>query len=106
MKRLPVNQAGVRLAYHMSEPAVQVESTEKIASVARIGTCQVCQKMAKVTDDACDACRAQFNPKIGPMARRIRTEPRFHYLCYRAMTTDFTRSEFVKRFGEPSIEVK
>jgi predicted amidophosphoribosyltransferase len=90
----------------MSEPAVQVESTEKIASVARIGTCQVCQKMAKVTDDACDACRAQFNPKIGPMARRIRTEPRFHYLCYRAMTTDFTRSEFVKRFGEPSIEVK
>lgn len=106
MKRSSVNQADVCLMYYMSEPAIQTESTEKIASVTRIGVCQVCQKMAKITDDACDACRTQFNQKIGPIAKRIRTEPKFHYLCYRTMATDFTRSEFVKRFGEPGIEVK
>lgn len=106
IERSSVNQAGVRLILGMSEPASLVESTEKIASVTCIGTCQVCQKMAKITDDACDACRKQFNPKIGGMAKRIRTDDRFHWLCYRAMTTEFTRAEFVKRFGGPRIEVR
>lgn len=66
-----------------------------------MGECNGCKKSCRLVNGACPECRSKFGKNCGPIMARVRTEPKFALLCYRALNQDSDRDRFVLMFGDP-----
>ena len=71
--------------------------------VTEIGTgrCPGCLEEGRLVDGACVKCRTRFGRSCGRVMERVRSDPRFALLCYRALRDEEERRKFVEMFGDP-----
>ena len=71
--------------------------------IPRIGTgkCAGCEREDRLLDGACMECRKRHGRKCGLFMERIRRDPRFALMCYKALPGDSQRQRFVDMFGDP-----
>lgn len=68
-------------------------------NLIRIGRCAGCQKMKRLEIGSCSDCKKRYGENSGPILQRIRRDPAFALLCYRGLTQEYAKQEFMKNFG-------
>jgi len=74
-----------------------------MTNIPKIGTgkCSGCGKEDRLLDGACGECRKRHGKNCGYFMGRIRKEPRFALLCFRALEGNYERQRFIDMFGDP-----
>jgi len=75
--------------------------------VPKIGTgkCSGCGQSERLLDGACGECRKRYGRNCGYFMVRVRSDPRFAMMCYRALPGDHERKKFVEMFGDPRTSI-